>query len=414
MMGEEKGSIHNKRESRKGLWSAYMRKRDLKFCLIIGISLIFNFQIMVYAEEGVTENLIKVGSHMDLSGPLAHWGIDVSKGIQCYLNRVNEQGGIFGRKIVILVEDDQSQPSRAREAVKRLLEVEHVFSILSPMGTVSSLSSMPLAREEGVPFLFPLSGHDAFFKPVKRYVFSLFTPYSAEARIGIDFLVQNLSARKIGILYQDDGFGGMIRRRIRSQLKKHDLSLVSEVPLLKGSSDLSPEIRRLKNDGIEALVLATVSRKGTLAIKTIRKAGWDVIVLGMRPIDPLSLIGMTKSNADGIYVSQQQWWIDSKKPGVLEFRKDFQKSFPGEPIPAQSMEGYRAAKIFVEALKRAGRKLSRDRIIMALETMRSFDDGVGPPVSFSNRNHLGSRSLYILQIRGGKGVAVTGFRKPIK
>lgn len=391
-----------------------MKKRALNFCMIIGISLILNLQITVYAEEGVTESLIKVGSHMDLSGPLAHWGIHVSKGIKCYLNHVNEQGGIFGRRIVFIVEDDGSQPSRAREAIKRLLKVEHVFSILSPMGTVPSLSSMPLAREEGVPFLFPLSGHDAFFKPTKRYVFSLFTPYSVEARIGIDFLVQDLNARKIGLLYQDDGFGRMIRKRIRGQLKKHDLSLVSEVPLLKGSSDLSPEIQRLKNNDIEALVLATVSRKGTLAIKTIRKAGWDVIVLGMRPIDPLSLIGMAKSNTDGIYVSQQQRWIDSKKPGVMEFRKDFQRSFPGEPIPAQSMEGYRAAKVFVEALKRAGRKLSRDRIIKALETIKSFDDGVGPPVTFSNKNHLGSRAIYILQIKGGKAGAVTGFRKPIK
>jgi len=391
-----------------------MRKKTRNFYLIIGIFLIFSCKSLVFAEERVNKNLIKVGSHMDLSGPLAAWGINVSKGIQCYFDRVNEKGGIFGRRIVFLVEDDASSPSMALEAVKKLLHVERVISILSPMGTSPSLSSMFLAREQGVPFLFPLSGHEVFYRPLKRYVFSLFTPYHVEARICVDFLIQDLRIRKIGLIYQDDDFGRMIRERIRDQLKKHGLSLASEVILGNGPSDLSSEISRLREDGVEALVLATVFRKGTLAIKEIRKARWNVIMLGLRPIDPISLIGLAKSSAEGLYVSQQQRWIDSKETGVREFRRDFQKSFPGEPIPAQSMEGYRAAKVFVEAVKRAGRELSQHKIIKALETIRAFDDGVGPPVTFSNRNHLGSRELYVLQIKKGRGVAVTGFREPIR
>ena len=381
--------------------------------ILMVFSLVLAGASMVGAEEGVTDTSVRVGSHMDLSGVIAYWGNNLRMGMQSHFNEINEQGGIHGRKIEFIVEDDQYKPPLSMAAAKKLISQDRIFAFVGPMGSQQAGATMNLALEKKIPFICPLSSSSVFYKPLKREVFALFTPYEIQNGVLVDYVVETLKAKKIGIIYQEDEVGESGKRGVESQLKKYNMKLVIAIPFKRGTKDFSSQVLKLKESDVEVVFIASIIREPAAIIKEAAKLGWkpQFMAQGSTGANPY-FIKMAGQACEGTLISSQALLPMSSEPSVVKYREILKKHFPKAVPGYMSQVGITAARVFTEGLRKAGRNLTRDKLIKGLESMKNYETGMWSPISYSPTNHLGTNTCFISKVDCGKFVKLTDYRHP--
>ncbi|MDE2364340.1 MAG: ABC transporter substrate-binding protein, partial [Hyphomicrobiales bacterium] len=202
-----------------------MKSKVLKFGLATALgALAASPALAQFKTQGVTDTEIVLGTHMDLSGPIKSWGIPSSNGAKLAVEQINAAGGINGRKIKYILEDDAYDPKKAVLETQKLIELDKVFSVMSPMGSATTLAPLPIVQSAGITNLFPITAAEFTYamdpaKPEDRLKFNIFSPYYDQARVGIKYLIETKKPKKACIVYQDDEMGKNFTDAYHDQLK---------------------------------------------------------------------------------------------------------------------------------------------------------------------------------------------------
>jgi ABC-type branched-subunit amino acid transport system substrate-binding protein len=365
----------------------------------------------VYAEVGVTDDSVFVGCSNSFSGPLVYPGTQlVNNGLEAYFGYVNDRGGIHGRKILTQYYDDGYKPQNAVANTKRLVERDNVFAIVSSQGTGPVMATVKYLTKNQVPLIFPFQG-----VPIsgQKTIFTSFTPYPNQSELVVTWLVKVKGFKRIGILYQDDKYGYTFRDPAKKTLAKFGLKLMAAESYKRGAKDLSAQVAKLSKANLDACLLVATPPPGAAFLKEAHKQGWkDTKIISSGPLTDEKYINLSGGVGEGIWgLSLWPDPVNSNDPAVVEYREIMEKyGKDRDKTPNRySLYGYYYAKLFVAGLQRAGKDLTRESYIAALEGIKGWENGITPPVSFSATDHLAQNSGFMVEVQKGIFRPISGW-----
>ena len=364
-----------------------------------------------YAEVGVTDTSVLVGCSNSFSGPLVYPGTQVvNNGLEAYFGYINDQGGVHGRKILTQYYDDGYKPQNAVANTKRLVDQDKVFAIVSSQGTGAVMATVKFLTQNKVPLLFPFQG-----VPIsgQKTIFTSFTPYPNQSELVVTWLVKVKGFKRIGILYQDDKYGYTFRDPAKKTLAKFGLKLIAAESYKRGAKDLSAQVAKLRNADLDACLLVATPPPGAAFIKEAHKQGWkDTRIISSGPLTDEKYINLSGGVGEGVWgLSLWPDPVHSNDPAVVEYREIMEKyGKDRDKTPNRySLYGYFYAKLFTEGLKKAGKNLTRESYITALEGIKDWENGIIPAVSFSATDHLAQNSGFMVEVQKGVFRPISGW-----
>jgi ABC-type branched-subunit amino acid transport system substrate-binding protein len=341
------------------------------------------------SETGIGANSVLVGQSAALSGPAQKLGIEMRKGIQAYFDAVNRGGGVNGRKLVLKSLDDGYEANRAAANTKKLID-DGVFALLGYVGTPTSEASKPIFTDAQVPFVGPFTGAELLRQPFNRYVFNVRASYFAETDAIVELLTR-LDIKRIAVFYQNDPYGQAGLKGVERAMDKRKMKIVATGTVERNTVDVAAAVDRIGKAEPQAVVMISAYKSCAAFIKEMRKAGSHPQFMNVSFVGSRALAAELGDAGRGVGISQvvpYPWNIGT--PIVRDYQKHLAAAGGGEDFTFGSLEGYIAARVFVEGLRRAGREPTREGFISALETLREYDLG-GFLVTYAPADHNGSR-----------------------
>ena len=250
--------------------------------------------------RGVTPTEVVFGMHTDLSGVAATYGVSSSNGVKMRFDEINEAGGINGRKLKVIVEDQGYQVPKAVQACNKLINRDKVFAFVAPLGTPMNNACFKDQFAAGVPNLFPLSAARSMYEPFERLKFYGAASYVDQIRAGIEYFVKTKGKKAICVMYQDTDFGKEILEGAELQTKKLGIKLVETAAHKPTDQDFTASITKLRAAGCDLIAMGTIVRDSIVPYTTARKAGWtDVDFLGSAAV--YDLVVGAAPGMDGFY-----------------------------------------------------------------------------------------------------------------
>lgn len=353
---------------------------------------------------GVSDKEIVIGTHMDLSGPVAAGMPQLRNGTQMRFDEVNEAGGIHGRRIRFIVEDNASQPQQAVRAVDKLIRKDEVFAMVNTFGSGTNAAVVKRAVDEGVIYFAPWAA-SAVLQQIAGKSPRLFTTvpdYHTSTHQGLTWLLDNnANLKKVGWVYMEGPFGDLIGRGVKSAMAAKNMTLAAEASYKPGEIDFSSQVARMRAAGVDLIVMATVTRETVGMMAEIKKIGWNnVTVLTGNPGRTSIVSKLGKDAIEGLYgvgtwkildaatATADKAWVDSYK-----------KRFNLDP-DENAFLAYAYADWFVKGLQAAGRNLTTDSAVKALQATSSNHPVFLGPATFKN-NHFDPELVTVDQARGG-------------
>ncbi len=359
----------------------------------------------VTKNRGVTESEIVLGVYTDLSGPTAVWGVGATNAARMRFAEVNAQGGVHGRKIRYVVEDTSYQVPKAISAANKLINRDDVLAIVLGVGTPLNNAIMPVLFEANVLNLFPISGGRQMVEPFHRMKFTQRGIYYDEVRASVKYFVEQKGKTTPCVIYQDTDYGVEILEGARDQAEVMGLTL-GEVSAHKPTdSEFTAAILRLKNAGCDLMLMGTVHRDTILVLDAARKMGWDGVAwVGNNAAYAQVIADQESGQGYYSFVHMAKIYADDPmSPEVRAWWDAYVARYDVEPGLA-AMEGYRAADLTVEALRRAGPDLTTEGLITAMESINEYTDIFGYRVSFGPDKHSGATESVLSQVQDGRWV----------
>jgi branched-chain amino acid transport system substrate-binding protein len=348
---------------------------------------------------GVTDTEITIGITGPLSGPAAAWGT-IALASEAYAKYVNDHGGVNGRKLKIVLKDDGYNPGRAVANVSEMKD--NVFAIIGTVGTAVLNAIKDIVAESGVPLVYPLGDVEVFAKQPKakvRTVFQAYPEYSDET----EFLVQQAAklegVKKIALFGQNDDWGkGALEGVKRGVAKVPGMALVTDVFYSVTDRELGTYALKLKESGADAIVLCSTATHGAGLIKEMAKVGYrPKIFASFILYDRDTMFRLLGDLWEGVYfdtvVSMRGEPAADK---IIDIITKIDPKFKGRE--GFAVQGAADIMVLVEGLKRAGRDLTRESFVKAMETIKDYDeDGLSPPVTFGPDRHHGLNAVRLMR-----------------
>jgi branched-chain amino acid transport system substrate-binding protein len=379
---------------------------------IIGISLAAAAALAATAASaqtrGVTSTEVLFGMHTDLSGVAATYGVSSSNAVKMRFDEVNDAGGVNGRKIKLIIEDQGYQVPKAVQACNKLINRDKVFAFVAPLGTPMNNACFKEQFSVGVPNLFPLSAARSMYEPFERLKFYGAASYVDQVRAGIDYFVKTKGKKAVCVMYQDTDFGKEVLEGAEQQTKKLGVKLAETTAHKPTDQDFTAPITKLKAAGCDLIIMGTIVRDSIVPYTTARKAGWtDVDFLGSAAVYDL-VVGAAQG-MEGFYgmALTEMPYPDSKVETVKTFVDNYKKKYNVEPNIG-AVYGYVAADLTYQGLKNAGNDLTLDSFVKGLEAIKGYKDIFnGPQVSFGPNIRQGANSSFLAKVDGGRWTRVT-------
>lgn len=358
--------------------------------------------------RGVTATEVLLGMHTDLSGVAATYGVSSSNAVKMRFDEINEAGGVNGRKIRVIIEDQAYQVPKAVQACNKLINRDKVFAFVAPLGTPMNNACFKDQFAVGVPNLFPLSAARSMYEPYERLKFYGAASYVDQVRSGIDYFVKNKGKKAVCVMYQDTDFGKEVLEGAELQTKKLGIKLVEATAHKPTDQDFTAPITKLRSAGCDLIVMGTIVRDSIVPYTTARKGGWtDVDFLGSAAVYDM-VVGAAQG-MDGFYGMglTEMPYVDSGVASVKTFVENYKKKFNVDPNIG-AVYGYVAADLTYQGLKNAGKDLTLDSFIKGMEAIKGYKDIFnGPEVSFGPNIRQGANSSFLAEVKGGKWVRLT-------
>ncbi len=354
-------------------------------------------------QRGVTDSEILVGTITDLSGVTAVQGVNNANAVRLAFDEVNEKGGINGRKIRYIVEDSQYQVPRAVQAINKLINNDGVFFTIEDGGTPMNNATFPMALEKNVPKLLPLSAARSMFEPFNRLKFSQYSSYVDQMRAGVKFFVEQRGKKAICAMYQDTDFGKDVLAGAQMQAEAMGLKIVATTAHKPTDTDFTAAVAKLREANCDLITMGTIVRDSTLIIATVKKVGWNVDLLGQVASYDTAIAEAPGNVAEGFYAMSPSLYAypDDPRPAIKAFTEKYKVRY-GVDVNYLGEMGYTSAQIAIEALQRAGRDLTVDNLVKAMESIQDFHDLFGGTYSFSPTNHHGATAAFLSVVHNGR------------
>jgi branched-chain amino acid transport system substrate-binding protein len=356
------------------------------------------------AQQGVSPTEILLGSIQDLSGPLAGFGKQDRLGMMLAVDEINEQGGINGRKLKLIVEDSGYDPKKAALAAQKLVNQDKIFMMVGHIGTAQNMAAMPIQFEKNVINFFPVTAAREMYEPFHRLKYSFAATYYDQMRRAVPKMVKDKGIKKVCTIYQDDDFGLEVLRGGEAGLKTINMDYTEKTSFKRGATDFSSQVAKLKAADCELVVLGTIIRETIGTIATARKLGYNPIFLGSSAAytDLIHILG--GKAMDGLYamMTVQNPYTDEASQPIRFWANKYKTKFNEDPS-IFSVYGYLIINIFANAANKAGKNLSTDSFIKVMDTLTLPTDIFGSaPATFSPTKRLGSDASRLSQIQNGK------------
>lgn len=366
-------------------------------------------------QQGVTKSEILVGTIQDLSGPLAGYGKQARNGMQLRIDELNEQsGGIHGRKLKLIAEDDGYDPKKAVLAAQKLVNQDKVFIVAGHLGTAANMAAMPVQFEKNVVNFMPITAAREMYEPLHRLKYSFAATYYDQMRITLPRLVKEKTAKKVCVIYQDDDFGLEVLRGAEAGLKTMNMEFAEKTSYKRGATDFSSQVARMKAANCDFVVLGTIIRETIGTVAEARKIGFTPTFLGSSAVYSDLIHKLGGKAMDGVYgtMTVQNPYLDEASQPIRFWANKYKTRFNEDPT-VFSVYGYIIIDQFIQAARKAGANLTTDSFVKAMDSMKFDADIFGsPPSSYSPTKRLGNDLSRLSQIKDGKWVVVSDYVKP--
>lgn len=355
------------------------------------------------AETGVTEGEIRIGQFAAQTGPAAELGKRMQLGILAHFNAVNAAGGIGGRKLALVSRDDGYEPEKAALAVKALIEEDKVFALIGSVGTPTTLAAVPAINAAGIPLIGPFTGAQALREPFNRNLFHVRASYFDET----ERIVQHLSTvgiKKIAIFYQNDSYGKAGLEGVMRALTKRNLKPAASVTVERNSTDVTAALAEIIKTAPEAVIQISAYKSCAALIKQAKAKSYGGQFFNVSFVGSKALADELGDPGAGVTISQVVPFPYTPSSAIVREYQQRMTEAGNKEFDFSSMEGFLAAKVFTEGLRKAGKNPTRESFVTALQSLRDYNLG-GFTVNYSGKSHEGSRYTDLTIIgRGGKFV----------
>jgi ABC-type branched-subunit amino acid transport system substrate-binding protein len=348
------------------------------------------------ADPGVTATTILIGESAAFTGPASELGTEMRAGALAYFQAVNAAGGVNGRKIELRSLDDGYEGDRAAANTKKLID-DGVFLLFGYVGTPTSNASKPIFTAARVPFVGPFTGAESLRNPVNRYIFNVRASYYDET----DKLVGQLVGEqldRIAVFYQNDDYGKAGLTGVERAMQKRNMKILAMGTVERNTTDVAAAVKSICKIEPQGVVMISAYKSCAAFIKAARAAGCNPQFLNVSFVGSKALAHEAGPAGRGVGVSQVvpfPWNLSARV--VKDYQQLLEASTGKQNYSFTSLEGFIAAKVLVEGLRRTGPDLTRERFVNAMEQIRDFDVG-GFTVSFSPTDHSGSKFVELTVI----------------
>lgn len=341
---------------------------------------------------GVTDTEVLLGTSFPLSQSPAAAYSPITNGMTAYFDYINEtEGGVYGRKIRLIVCDDHYNPPDAAECARQLVERDKVFGIIGALGTAAHSAAWKYLEDLGVPDMWILSGATKWTDPVVKTRFGGNPDYETEGKILGQYIAQNHDGKKLGIVAQNDDFGEDGIKGLRAGIEGSDVEVITIERFEATAADLTSQMQRAKNAGAEVVAVYAVPPQAANAIKVAREVlAWDVpiVITGVSATDITILLAGAQNIEGVVTVVFAHQIYETEEPGIAKHIEIMQQYQPDVPPSNLTLVGQGVAELTVEALKNAGADLTRDSFLEGAERICNFSTLAGlVPLSLSTTDH---------------------------
>jgi branched-chain amino acid transport system substrate-binding protein len=353
------------------------------------------------ATRGVSDTEIVIGTMQDLSGVTAVQGVNNANAMRMAFDEINGRGGVHGRKIRWIVEDMEYIVPKAVQAMNKLLNRDNIFFALGNGGTPHNDAVMPSMFEKNVPNVFPLTCARSMYEPFNRLKFGQFASYYDQMRAAVKYFAERNGIKVIGAMYQDTDYGKDVLAGAVAQAEAMGLKVGAVTAHRPTDTDFNAPVAKLHDAGCELIIMGTIVKDTTIILQTARKTGWAPIFCGNFATYSTAVAEAPGEPAEGFYSMAPALYRypDDPAPAVREFAEKYRKTF-GINVNYLGEAGYTSAYFTAAVLEKAGRDLTLDSFISALESMTDWHDIFGgPALTMTPANHHASSRSFLSVVK---------------
>lgn len=349
-------------------------------------------------DPGVTDTEILIGDVLPVSGPVALLGYAHTLGVKAAVAEVNAAGGINGRMVRAITEDDGYVNSRTIESMRKLLTVHKVFALTSLSGSTQGLGVLSMIKEANIPAITTISYAREMYDPVNNNVFVIGSEHDELAHAVTTKLAEKYPGKKWGVIVQDDAYGNLMKAGFTKAVSELGLEVVYDDVYKRGQKDFSSEMLRLTSSGAEVFLMGGVLGENVAMAKELERLGSDIPFginfVGRVPV-LLELMGSAGKN---IYAGDYVVTEDTEEgKAFLAKLRQYLTAEELAKVNRFTFTGYIGAIVLFEAMKNCGADLTRECTIARLNEMKGFETGISSPISFSPDNHFSMLELLLMK-----------------
>ena len=343
--------------------------------------------LMLAAVSHASQAQILIGQTAGFTGPVGAGVKETTEGAKLYIDAINAKGGVNGQKIELISLDDKFEPKLAGENARKLIEEQNVAALFLTRGTPHTEAMLPLLEKYGVPLIGPSTGAMVLHQPVKKHVFNVRATYQREAEKAVSHL-NSMGITRIGLVYADDSFGADGVAGAQKGFAAAKLQPAVLEKFNRGKPDFGPIAPKVVQSNAQAIIMVASGQAVVDGMKAFRAAGSSAQIVTLSNNASSGFIKSLGDNARGVIVTQVFPYERSIAYSLVKEAQELSKAKGTGDISPAMLEGFAAAKVLVEGLRRAGAKPTREKIQTALEGIRKFDIG-GLEVNYSTEDHTG-------------------------
>lgn len=373
-----------------------MKRRVAYAAALMGVLAVLAIFGTATAQEkvrGVTDTEVVIGQWGPQTGPAALWG-SVGRATGVYFELVNSEGGIHGRKIKYYLRDDSYQPAKTKAIVKEFVENIGIFAVVGGVGTSTGMAVREYLTENKVPWVSPATGSSHWTNPFNKYIFSTFPQYFQEAYVQTQYAVEKLGKKKIAFFYQNDDYGKEGLDGAKKYLADAGLQLVAEVPVEVTDTDLKSHALKLKQSEAEVVIIWVLPKHAAMILGVCKAIGFSPQFMAASTLsDPDLLYNVTKGLWKDVMYGN---FVNMSSPLVAKYHDAQKKWAPDEKYTGLFyLAGFYFAEPLVKGLQIAGKNLTPDTFIKAMESIKNWNDWLGYDCTFTATDHQGVKSVYM-------------------
>jgi ABC-type branched-subunit amino acid transport system substrate-binding protein len=362
----------------------------------------------ITATPGVTDNEILLGSSAALSGNAASLGTNIISGAKIAVSEINEAGGINGRKVRFISYDDQYDPPKAIENTQKLINENKVFALFNYVGTPTGVKVAPIVAEAQIPLVGMFTGAHAFREPVQKYIFNIRGSYYQETELVTKYFVDDGGLKNIAVLYQADAFGldGLEGEKIALLARGLKPAVLGSYE--RGTTNVETAAQTILASNAEAVIMIGTYSPLAKFVRLVKEKRPKMLFHAVSFVGPEAFVKELKNDTENVFVTQvvPPTYYGALFGAVKKYIDGLAKYDPGIAPTFGGLEGYVNTKVLAEGIRLAGRNLTREGLVAALESLENFDAGIGANVSFSPTSHQGLDTVYLTSFDKGQFIIV--------